>query len=151
MRQRTKNHRNQGSIEKKIRFFSKFLRHISRWVRFVQKTRSKNSHAWAPLKILTNEKRGRLKVISTDRSRREFHQNLFRPHPVRGLKLLSDPCFYYLNTIIVSKHSINLELRHSSHIIHLTETTELYVYPRGHGAFSQTKKKFVQLNFLLHN
>ncbi len=51
MRQRTKNHRNQGSIEKKIRFFSKFLRHISRWVRFVQKTRWKNSHAWAPLTI----------------------------------------------------------------------------------------------------
>ncbi len=50
MRQRTKNHRNQGSIEKKIRFFSKFLRHISRWVRFVKKTLSKNSHAWAPLR-----------------------------------------------------------------------------------------------------
>ncbi len=50
MRQRTKNHRNQGSIDKKIRFFSKSLRHMSRWVRFVQKTRSKNSHAWAPLR-----------------------------------------------------------------------------------------------------
>jgi hypothetical protein len=50
MRQRTKNHQNQGSIEKKIRFFSKFLRHISIWVHFVQKTQSKNSHAWAPLR-----------------------------------------------------------------------------------------------------
>jgi hypothetical protein len=49
MRQRTKNHRNQGSIYEKIHFFSKSLRHISRWVRFVQKTLSKNSHAWAPL------------------------------------------------------------------------------------------------------
>jgi hypothetical protein len=54
MRQRTKNHRNQGSIEKKIRFFSKFLRHISRWVRFVHKTQSKNSHAWAPLNSVGN-------------------------------------------------------------------------------------------------
>ena len=52
MRQRTKNHRNQGSIVKKIRFFSKCLRHVSRWVCFVQKTRSKNSHAWAPLILL---------------------------------------------------------------------------------------------------
>ena len=26
------------------------LRHIPRWVRLVQKTRSKNSHAWAPLR-----------------------------------------------------------------------------------------------------
>ncbi len=44
------NHRNQGSIAKKIRFFLQSLRHIPRWVRLVQKTRSKNSHAWAPLK-----------------------------------------------------------------------------------------------------
>jgi hypothetical protein len=56
MRQRTKNHRNQRSIDKKIRFFSKFLRNISRWVRFVQKTRSKNSHAWAPLRGQTPKK-----------------------------------------------------------------------------------------------
>jgi hypothetical protein len=50
MRQKTQSHRNQGSIDKKIRFFLQSLRHISRWVRVVQKTRSKNSHAWAPLR-----------------------------------------------------------------------------------------------------
>jgi hypothetical protein len=49
MRQKTQNHRNKGSIDKKIRFFLQSLRHIPRWVRFVQKTQSKNSHAWAPL------------------------------------------------------------------------------------------------------
>jgi hypothetical protein len=51
MRQRTKNHRNQGSIDKNIRFFSKSQRHISRWVSFVQKTQLKNFHAWAPLTL----------------------------------------------------------------------------------------------------
>ncbi len=53
MRQKTQNNRNQGSIDKKIRFFLLSLRHIPRWVRLVQKTRSKNSHAWAPLTTLS--------------------------------------------------------------------------------------------------
>jgi hypothetical protein len=55
MRQKTQNHRNQGSIDKKIRFFLQSLRHIPRWVRLVQKTRSKNSHAWAPLRLRLRE------------------------------------------------------------------------------------------------
>ncbi len=50
MRQKTINLRNQGSFDKKIVFFPQTLSHIPRWVRFVQKTRAKNSHAWAPLK-----------------------------------------------------------------------------------------------------
>ncbi len=49
MRQKTINLRNQGSIDKKIDFFSQTLSHIPRWVRLEQKTRAKNSHAWAPL------------------------------------------------------------------------------------------------------
>jgi hypothetical protein len=43
---KTINLRNQGSFDKKFDFFP---RHIARWVRLVQKTRAKNSHAWAPL------------------------------------------------------------------------------------------------------
>jgi hypothetical protein len=50
MRQKIKNHRKQGSFDKKFDFFPQTLSHIPRWVRFVQKTRAKNSHAWAPLK-----------------------------------------------------------------------------------------------------
>jgi len=38
-------------------------------------------------------------------SRWNFETNLFSPHPLRGLKILSEPCFYYLQTIIVS-HSV---------------------------------------------
>ncbi len=49
MRQKTKNHRKQGSSYKKFDFFPQTLSHIPRWVRFVQKTWAKNSHAWAPL------------------------------------------------------------------------------------------------------
>jgi hypothetical protein len=47
---KTKNYRNQGSNAKKFLVFLKFPSHIPRWVCFVQKTRAKNSHAWAPLK-----------------------------------------------------------------------------------------------------
>jgi hypothetical protein len=50
MRQKTKNHQNQGSIDKKFDFFPQSLGHIPRWVHLVQKTRAKNSHAWAPLR-----------------------------------------------------------------------------------------------------
>jgi hypothetical protein len=32
-------------------------------------------------------------------------------------KLLSEPCFYYLNTIIICKHGINIGLQHNSHIV----------------------------------
>jgi hypothetical protein len=49
MRQKTKNRQNQGSIDKKFDFFHQSLSHIPRWVHLVQKTRAKNSHAWAPL------------------------------------------------------------------------------------------------------
>ena len=55
MRQKTINLRNQGSFDKKIDFFPQTLSHIPRWVRFVQKTRAKNSHAWAPLKVPKRE------------------------------------------------------------------------------------------------
>ena len=51
MRQKIKNHRKQGSFDKKFDFFPQTLSHIPRWVRFVQKTRAKNSHAWAPLSL----------------------------------------------------------------------------------------------------
>ncbi len=49
MRQKTKNHQNQGSIDRKFDFFPQSLTHIPRWVHLVQKTRAKNSDAWAPL------------------------------------------------------------------------------------------------------
>ncbi len=49
-RQKTKNIRNQGSYDKKMDFLVQSLSHIPRWVRLVQKTRAKNSHAWAPFK-----------------------------------------------------------------------------------------------------
>ncbi len=52
MRQKTKNYQNQGSTDKKFDFFPQSLSHIPRWVHLVQKTRAKNSHAWAPLRVL---------------------------------------------------------------------------------------------------
>ncbi len=55
------------------------------------------------IKVLTNEKRGGLKVISFDRSpysRKNFQKNLRRPHPVRGLELLREPCLCHLQSII---------------------------------------------------
>ncbi len=51
MRQKTKNDRNQGSNAKQIFFLVLFPSPLLRWVRLVQKTRAKNSHAWAPLRI----------------------------------------------------------------------------------------------------
>jgi hypothetical protein len=51
MRQKTKNHQIQGSIDKKFDIFSRSLSHIPRWVHLVQKKRAKYSHAWAPLKV----------------------------------------------------------------------------------------------------
>jgi hypothetical protein len=49
MRQKNKNYRIKGSYAKKFLFFFYFPSHIPKWVRLVQKTRAKNSHAWAPL------------------------------------------------------------------------------------------------------
>jgi hypothetical protein len=64
-----------------------------------------------PFKVLTNEKRGGLSVVSFDRSpfklfSLKFSNNWCRPQPVRGLKLLREPCFYHLQTIIVSSNAI---------------------------------------------
>ena len=47
MRQKTKNYRIKGSYAKIFLFFPS---HIPIRVWFVQKTRAKNSHAWAPLR-----------------------------------------------------------------------------------------------------
>ncbi len=65
MRQKTKNHQTQGSIDKKFDFFPQSLSHIPRWVYLVQKTRAKNSHAWAPLSWLTEENNGKGKKVNT--------------------------------------------------------------------------------------
>ena len=54
MRQKTKNYRIRGSNAQKIFFLFYFPSHIPIWVWFVQKTRAKNSHAWAPLTSLKN-------------------------------------------------------------------------------------------------
>jgi hypothetical protein len=55
MRQKTKNDRNQGSNAKKNFFWVLLPSPLPRWVRLVQKTRAKNSHAWAPLILQTPE------------------------------------------------------------------------------------------------
>jgi len=52
MRQKTKNYRIRGSNAQKIFLLFYFPSHIPIWVWFVQKTRAKNSHAWAPLNCL---------------------------------------------------------------------------------------------------
>jgi hypothetical protein len=51
MRQKIKYVWNQGSNDKKMDFLVQSLSHIPRWVRLVQKTRTKNSHAWAPFRF----------------------------------------------------------------------------------------------------
>jgi hypothetical protein len=51
MRQKTKKYQNQESTDKKIKFLSQSLSYLPRWVYLVQKTRAKNSHAWAPLNM----------------------------------------------------------------------------------------------------
>jgi hypothetical protein len=59
------------------------------------------------LKVLTNEKRGGLRIISLDRSPFKLFSRKFSkesvPHRVRGIKPLSEPCFYYLHTMIDSQ------------------------------------------------
>ncbi len=62
-------------------------------------------------------------------ARRNFKINWCRPHPVRGLKLLREPFFYHLQTIIVFQYRHSVGLRHPFHIIHLFETTVLYILP----------------------
>ncbi len=54
MRQKTKNHQNQGSIEKNS-IFSPVSQSHTLWGHLVQKTRAKNSHAWAPLRKTDRE------------------------------------------------------------------------------------------------
>jgi hypothetical protein len=61
--------------------------------------------------------------------RGNFHTNSCRPHPVRRIKLLREPCFYHLQTIIVSQYRYSVGLRHTLYIIHLIETTVLYILP----------------------
>ncbi len=48
-----------------------------------------------------------------------FQKNPCRPHPLRGLKLLSEAGFYYLNTKNVSKHGINIGLCQNFQLIGL--------------------------------
>jgi hypothetical protein len=69
MQQKTKNHQSQGSVDKKFDFFPQSLSHIPRWVLLVQKTRAKNSHAWAPL--------SKLSIAQSSRKFCEWHT----PHP----------------------------------------------------------------------
>ncbi len=61
--------------------------------------------------------------------RGNFQTNWRRPNPVRGLKLHHEPCFYYLQTIIVFQYRHSVGQRHTFHIIHLLETTVLYILP----------------------
>ncbi len=49
IQQKTKNYQIRGSNAQKIFYLFYFPSHIPIWVWFVQKTRAKNSHAWAPL------------------------------------------------------------------------------------------------------
>jgi hypothetical protein len=60
------------------------------------------------LKVLTNEKRGGLKVVVFDRSlfklfTLRFSNKSVQAHPLRGLKQLSEPYFCHLKSIIVCK------------------------------------------------
>jgi hypothetical protein len=70
MRQKTKNVRNQGSNHKKMDILVQSLSHIPRWVRLVQKTRLKNSHAWAPLNKSMQHKLGGLTNPGNSRERK---------------------------------------------------------------------------------
>ncbi len=63
LRQKTKNYRIRGSNAQKIFLLFYFPSHIPIWVWFVQKTRAKNSHAWAPLRWFTaKQKLGALEL-----------------------------------------------------------------------------------------
>jgi hypothetical protein len=54
---------------------------------------------------MTNEKRGRFKVVPIDISRSDFQKYIFRPRPLKGLKLLSEG-----KIIVVFKHGNNFGL-----------------------------------------
>jgi hypothetical protein len=59
--------------------------------------------------------------------RGNFQKNLCRPHPVRVIKPLSEPCFYYLQIIIGSQLRYCVWLRHTFDIVNLIETSVLYI------------------------
>jgi hypothetical protein len=69
------------------------------------------------LKVLNNEKRGGLKVVSFDRSPFTLFSLRFSNKSVQA-KTAPRPCFYYLQTIIVSKYRHRVGLRQTFHIIH---------------------------------
>ncbi len=62
-------------------------------------------------------------------SRWDFQTNRYRPHPLRGLKRLSETCFCHLKSIIVCKWRHSVGLRHTFHIVHLIQTTLLTSSP----------------------
>jgi hypothetical protein len=68
-------------------------------------------------------------VLALSWSRGNFQTKWYRPHSVRGIKLLRDPFFYYLQTIIVFQYRLSFGQRHTFHIIHLIDTTVLYFLP----------------------
>jgi hypothetical protein len=65
-------------------------------VKDFQAPREDSSPPRGLLKVLTNEK-----ALSS--SCCDFQTNRCKPHPVRGIKQLSEPCSYYLQIIIVSQ------------------------------------------------
>ncbi len=99
------------------------------------KTYDPDSTGKVYLKVLTNEKRGGLTNYHSiglpfSHSRWDCQTNRCRPHPVRGLKLLSEPCFCHLKSMIVSQYRHSVGLRHTFHIVRFIETTLLYnVHP----------------------
>jgi len=79
------------------------------------------------LKVLTNEKRSGLKLVSIEGlalsySRREFYQNLFRPHPKTAQQTLV-LLFEYNDSL--QTHDIKIGLRHSFQTILFSETAVL--------------------------
>jgi hypothetical protein len=70
------------------------------------------------LKVLNNEKRGGLRVVSfyiglaLSYSRCDFKTNQCKPRPVRGIKLFGQPCFCYLQTMIVSQRHAKIFWRY---------------------------------------
>jgi hypothetical protein len=89
MQQKTINLRNQGSFDKKIDFFPQTLSHIPRWVRLEQKTRAKNSHAWAPLNS------GSCELIHTEPAAVEFEV----VSPCKGRKEVIHPHCIMVNNL----------------------------------------------------
>ncbi len=94
---------------------------------FLSKTLFLNSES--TLKVLNNEKRGGLEVVSLERSPFKVFSLRISNKSVRGLQLLSELCFCHLKSIIVCKQPHSVGLRHTFHIIHLIETTVLSILP----------------------